>query len=367
MKRFYIFLFAAFALLLTSCGSNEFCVQGTITETDLTTDAIIVMTDLFNQTADTTVIVDGTFSFSGPADITTMKKIALVPKSGARNYHYCTFIPEKGTITVDLDSMESMVFNGPVNKLMSEYTGKVAALRDNFYDSLDALEESIKDEAELEAKSEERYQQYQSDMAALMDENFAANKDNAIALYILTTNQKIYDFNTAAEANEYLADAPAFIKENATVAKVLKNLEASDNTKEGMPFVDFTGEDAEGGARSLSDFVGKGKYVLVDFWASWCGPCRGEIPNLVRIHKDYADKGLIVLGVPVWDERPDTDAAIVELGIKYDQIYVGADRTPTNLYGISGIPQIILFAPDGTIARRNLRGAAIEEAVKSVL
>ncbi len=112
--------------------------------------------------------------------------------------------------------------------------------------------------------------------------------------------------------------------------------------------------------------VGKGKYVLVDFWASWCGPCRAEIPNIKELYDKYHSKGLDVLGVAVWDKVEDTQKAIKELGIVWPQI-INAQQIPTELYGIQGIPHIILFAPDGTIVARDLREEAMKEKVAEVM
>jgi len=116
----------------------------------------------------------------------------------------------------------------------------------------------------------------------------------------------------------------------------------------------------------FSDYVGKGKYVLVDFWASWCGPCRREVPNIINVWNKYKGDSFDVLGVAVWDEPDNTKKAIEELGIEYDQI-INAQRIPTDIYGIEGIPQIMLFGPDGTILRRDLRGEEIEKAVAASL
>ena len=122
----------------------------------------------------------------------------------------------------------------------------------------------------------------------------------------------------------------------------------------------------EGQTQKLSDYVGKGKYVLVDFWASWCGPCRGEIPTIIDLYNKYAGDNFAVLGVATWDEPADTRKAMEELGIQYPQI-MNAQKAGSDAYNIEGIPEIILFAPDGTIVKRGLRGEAMVKAVEEAL
>lgn len=153
--------------------------------------------------------------------------------------------------------------------------------------------------------------------------------------------------------------------EDAHAALEKQAAEALAKTSEGSMFVDFSAE-YDGKTQKLSDYVGKGKYVLVDFWASWCGPCRGEIPNLINVYNKYKGKNFEVIGVATWDEPDDTKAAITELQIPYPQI-MNAQEAGSNAYGIMGIPEIILFAPDGKIVKRGLRGPDIEAAVKSCL
>ena len=133
------------------------------------------------------------------------------------------------------------------------------------------------------------------------------------------------------------------------------------STAEGQPFVDFEVDGVK-----FSDFVGRGKYMLVDFWASWCGPCRGEMPNLRAVYEECHGPDFDMLSVAVWDKPEDTAQAAEEENIVWNQM-VNTQNVATDLYGIDGIPHIILFGPDGTILKRGLRGDDIRAAVAEAL
>ena len=104
------------------------------------------------------------------------------------------------------------------------------------------------------------------------------------------------------------------------------------------------------------------KPAVIDFYATWCGPCKAEMPNIKNVYQKYAGPEFDVLSVAVWDKKEDTIESAKKQGIVWNQI-IDAQRVPTTLYGIDGIPHIILFGPDGTIVKRDLRGDDIEAEV----
>ena len=117
---------------------------------------------------------------------------------------------------------------------------------------------------------------------------------------------------------------------------------------------------------SFDSYIGKGQYVLVDFWASWCGPCMQESPNVVNMHKNYKDKGLVVLGVLVNDELENSKTAMRKREMEYDQV-IDPENVQVKQFGITGIPHLILFGPDGKVVARGMRGPGIEAAVRQAL
>ena len=133
----------------------------------------------------------------------------------------------------------------------------------------------------------------------------------------------------------------------------------------GAQYRDFRGM-WEGKEYSLSDFVNQGKYVLVDFWASWCVPCRAEIPNIISVYDKYGKKGLEVIGVALWDKAENTAKAVEEMRIPYT-VFNETDDSASTAYDFRAIPQILLIGPDGTIVASDLRGEEIEKTIKDIL
>lgn len=178
--------------------------------------------------------------------------------------------------------------------------------------------------------------------------------DGELAVSALQNIYYLVEADVLEEAINLLGEEQ---KQSEFVQNLATGLEAKKNTAEGNKFTDFEVDGVK-----FSDFVGKGKYMLVDFWASWCGPCKGEIPNMKAVYEKYAGEDFDILSVAVWDEpQASKDTAFV-YGIKWNHM-VNTQKVATDIYGIDGIPHIILIGPDGTIIKRNLRGAEIEQEV----
>ena len=193
-------------------------------------------------------------------------------------------------------------------------------------------------------------------------ERIEQHRDDAIGVALLLMPQP--DWMTTTEEKEFLISLGDEVKSDFRVHKKLERLMKLQPSDVGDMFLDFTVE-YDGKTTRLSDYVGRGQYVLVDFWASWCGPCREEIPNLIAAYEKYKSKGLIVLGIAVSDKPEATTQVIKELEIPYPQI-INSQKIATDLYGINGIPEIILFAPDGRILKRGLRGENIEKELAEI-
>ena len=163
-------------------------------------------------------------------------------------------------------------------------------------------------------KAQAYYEEFIEEYKAFNLKAAKKNSDNEVAAKVL---MNLYGLIEDAEAEAIISKMPAELLENENVAYIKKGLDARKNTAEGMMFTDFTVEHVYGYDRSMdpqplkqevkfSDYVGKGTYVLVDFWSPWCGPCRREIPNIQQVYEQYKDKGLQVLSLAVWERKPQS-------------------------------------------------------------
>ena len=155
------------------------------------------------------------------------------------------------------------------------------------------------------------------------------------------------------------------VVQTARIQWLHESIKSRQQSREGMPFVDFSVE-TETGTVHLSDYVGKGKYILADFWASWCSPCIQSMPHLKEVYQKYNGPDFTILGITVDDPPARSQAAIKEYGLPWPQI-LGTGSVAMDVYGIEGIPHLILFGPDGTILRRGLHGEALDKALEQML
>lgn len=182
------------------------------------------------------------------------------------------------------------------------------------------------------------------------------NVDNLAGFYAMgTLDQVKYEQELIGYAEKIKDKFP----KNASVSQFLKRMEAVKPVSIGQTAPAFEMSSPEGKVVRLADF--KGKYVLVDFWASWCGPCRQENPNIVRVYNQFKNKNFSILGVSLDDDKADWLKAIKDDGLTWTHVseLKRWDSPIVNLYKIEGIPASFLLDPQGKIIAKNLRGDAL--------
>ncbi len=329
MKK--LFMGAMAALMMMSCADNKYSVTAVFSNSDNDGKMVYLMNYDNGATVDSAVVANKCVHFEGVVDTPYVARLAM--QKGRMQ-----FVVEPGEITIDTLGVAS---GTPSNVALEAMSAELKTV---------LTDTTLKGAAQMEA------------YLNVLDKAYEANKENPVGYYAFVQGM-FYKYENKAQLDSALALAPANYKEYTRIAKQVKAFNQLELTAEGKMFTDFT---VESTGEKLSDYVGKGNYVLVDFWASWCGPCKREIPNLVKILKKHQDKGLTVLGVAVWDKVEDTKQAIETFKIEWP-VMLDAQTGPTDLYGISGIPHIILFAPDGTIVSRGLQGEELAAAVDAEL
>lgn len=308
--------------------------------------------------SDSVQIANGRFTLERAVAEDGLIAHLVIPRS-----YNLSFIPEEGIIKADLAAIAAT--GTALNDLHAQKAKAREALETETRGRLKAIraDKNLDDKAKEEAQ-EKIVNEFYGKIKPLAEADLKEHSNDAIGLIALQ-NLLGMEGVTVAKAEALLQQAGDRLRAEESITKMVERLRRVEATQAGAQFVDFEGVDDANKAVRLSDYVGKGHYVLVDFWASWCGPCRREIAHLKKVRDTYTDKGLVILGTVVWDEMEDHLKAMKELEITWPQIFNKTEAT--ELYGIAGIPQIILFDPAGKIVARDLRGEEINKLLDKAL
>lgn len=331
-------IFLAVVFFGLQASAANYTLKGTV-DSKYNDKAVLLISLSQGDTIGRTTVTDQAFILEGNVEAPILAQLRIGGRSNGN------LVIEPGVISFD----KGMASGTKLNDILADF----GRLQQQTMDEYNALQQQMATDPQAKEKMEKLARTYQD----FTDNLMITNIDNPVGASILL--DEAYGMNY--EQLDSMMTAYPSLAGYSKLNQIRSHKKIASETSEGKPYKDFTIE-YNGTSTKLSDLMKPGRYTLVDFWASWCGPCRREIPVIQELWKEYRDKGLDVIGVAVWDEPDATANAVEELAIEWPIIY-NAQTIPTDLYGILGIPSIILINPDGVIVSRDKQDDELRQAV----
>ena len=364
MKKF-IYLLAVAAIVAACSGNKGYVVTGTV-EGGADGDTVFLQkVDGRNLVkVDSAVITKGTFTFKGVQDTAVNRYVTYRP--AGKEGILMDFFLENGNININLTRDNDSATGTPSNDAYQEIRAQINDISKKMNTIYEAMGDTSLSDEQKEAKQKEGAQlEEQYDKA--IKEGVKKNITNPVGVFLF--KQTFYN-NSTDENEALLQQIPANFQNDETIVRIKEMTDKQKKTAVGTQFVDFEMQTPEGKAVKLSDYVGKGKVVLVDFWASWCGPCRREMPNLVETYAKYKGKNFEIVGVSLDQDGAAWKEAIKKMNMTWPQMsdLKFWQSEGAQLYAVNSIPHTVLIDGSGKIIARGLHGeelqAKIAEAVK---
>ena len=359
MKK--VFVFAAFAIAaVPSIAQVRYSVSGTFIENGKKVYLIDHMTD---QAVDSMVVADGKFSFSGTADQDALMAVK------AENRKWETDFFNDGTPVV-INLNDSTLKGSPLNERLAKLEVEQSLPQRRMHEKTAKMtrEEMLAHQDELI----EEINKMIDEMTAFANKVFKEERHSLIPLafsgyYFMDNGVEAYD--ELVKEQVVFANHPYLKKSRDEVEAMLKPKDSPKTAFIGQQFTDLEMADPEGKMHKISELVGEGHWVLVDFWASWCGPCRAEMPNVLEAYNKYHAKGFEVVGVSFDQKKEAWVKAVDQLKMPWLQIsdLKGWQCAAAPIYKVDGIPDNILIDPQGKIIDRALRGKALHSRLEKLL
>ena len=379
---FFLCILAPFFTVAQTSATHSFTISGKLKKMkDTAVRVYLYYVVDNNRVTDSAEVQNGKYRLTGYINEPVLSRLSVKYKSGQTGMEapvdmqkdVATLFLAPGKLRVtSIDSFSNIRVKGKGSSAHKDYK-KFEALNKPFNDSMQALSD-VYNLYRNEGKAAKMKQV--EDQSGLLEKSIKENvfhsffKNHPASPVSLLILQQYagHDINID-EIEPLFNQLSATVKAWPSALQFKERMDIAKRTSIGQMAADFTQADTLGNPVSLSSL--RGKYLLVDFWASWCGPCRAENPNVVNAFNKYKDKGFSVLGVSL--DRPGAKAAWLK-AIHDDKLawtHVSDlqfwNNAVAQLYGIQSIPQNLLLDPTGRIIGKNLRGQDLHNKLEEVL
>ena len=358
--RIIVSFFALVAMVMPCMSQHlNYSVSGTYTDEGKMVYLIDYLTD---NAIDSMVVADGKFSFSGSA----AKDALLTVK--VENWKWMTDFFNDGTPVV-INVNDSTLTGSPQNERLT----KLEIEQDLLMKAFREKTSNMKREELLQHQEEimDEMNAVIAEQLAFANKVFKEERNSLIPVafagyYFVENGVEAYD--ELVKEQVAFASHPYLKKMRDEVAEAMMPKDSPKTAFIGQQFTDMEMPDPDGKMHKVSELVGEGKWVLVDFWASWCGPCRAEMPNVLEAYNKYHAKGFEVIGISFDEKREAWVKAIGQINMPWMQLsdLKGWKCAAASAYKIDAIPDNILIDPQGKIIARALRGKALHSSLQKI-
>ena len=358
MKKIMFMAALMLAVLPTEAQQVKYSINGISKDNGKTVSLIDRQT---NQTVNTATVVDGKFSMSGNAEKDAFMAIGIMENPWAT-----IFFNDGTPMTINLN--DSTLKGSPTNERLVRYDIDINSSYGNFLMKMQSMSEEERKAKEIELVGGLMIATMK--MMEGVKKVFNEESETLIPVAFISEYQQVFGQD---KLDSVLATKPVWI--NHPIVKQQMEQWAYQKAAEekklafiGQQFTDLEEADVDGNMHKLSEYVGKGKWVLVDFWASWCGPCKAEMPNVVAAYDKYHAKGFDIVGLSFDNKKEPWVKAINELKMPWTHLsdLKGWNTAASGIYNVNAIPDNLLIDPQGKIVARGLRADALHAKLKAI-
>ena len=358
MRKLLLSIVAA-SMTLAACNAQSgYKVTGTV---EGMPDGKAIIATVNGSSLDTLAKADvknGSFEFTGNVSEPTGAYIMVIGQRGA-----IPFMLENANITVNAGQAGLTVTGSEGQKIYDQFMAINTTTQQEAMKLQQEYQAANGDQAKMQAV-QAAYAKLMTDAQAKETELIKANPDSYVSTFVIVSSMGQMEYEQLKERYNLLGEKAKASAQGKAIAAQIAKLES---TAIGQIAPNFTITTPEGESISLYDI--KGKVKLIDFWASWCGPCRGENPHVVEIYKEYHPKGLEIFGVSLDNNKEAWVKAIADDGLvwKHGSDLKGWQSAPAQLYSVSGIPHTVLLDENNKIIAKNLRGDELKQKIAELL